>query len=240
MGAADARKLVAAGAAVLVTDVLDDEGRALAANLGSAAAYTHLDVTDGAQWDEAVRAAVEAFGGLHILVNNAGIGAIGPLATLSESTYRRVIDVNQVGVFLGMRAVLPAMIAAGKGSIINVSSVEGLHGSPGMTAYVASKFAVTGMTKVAALELGPLGIRVNSLHPGGIRTPMLDIPELAGIDLEGRIASQTAVGRIGTADEVADLVVFLASEASAYCTGAEFIVDGGLTAAALTGARSRS
>lgn len=233
MGAADVRKLRQEGASVLVTDVLDDEGRALSDELGDGVHYVHLDVTDEAQWADAVRTAVERFGALHILVNNAGIGALAPLATMPQADYRKVVDVNQVGVFLGMQTVIQAMIDAGGGSIINVSSVEGLHGSPGMVAYVASKFAVTGMTKVAALELGPHNIRVNSVHPGGIRTPMLDIPELAGVDLEAKIAGQTAVGRIGQSAEVAELVAFLASDASSYCTGAEFVVDGGLTTAAL-------
>lgn len=235
MGAADARKLRAEGAAVLVTDVLDDEGRILAKELGDSTHYVHLDVTDEAQWASAVGTAVERFGALHILVNNAGIGTVGPIASMSQARYRRVIDVNQVGVFLGMRAVIPAMTEAGSGSIINISSIEGLHGSPGMVAYVASKFAVTGMTKVAALELAALNIRVNSVHPGGIRTPMLDIPELAGAELESRVAAQTPAGRIGAPEEVAELVAFLASDASSYCTGAEFVVDGGLTTAALMG-----
>ena len=235
MGAAHCRKLVEEGASVLVADVRDDEGDVLVKELGDAAAYAHLDVTDEGQWAEVVQMAVERFGSLHVLVNNAGIAAIEPLATMSEASYRTVIDVNQVGVFLGMKAVIPAMTDAGGGSIINVSSVEGLHGSPGMVAYVASKFAVTGMTKVAALELGARNIRVNSIHPGGIRTPMLEIPELAGVDLEARIAAQTAVGRIGRPEEVSELVVFLASEASSYCSGAEFVVDGGLTTAALRG-----
>lgn len=235
MGAADVRKLSQEGAQVLVTDILDEEGHLLAKELGAAVHYAHLDVTDESQWAEVVAKAVTRFGGVHILVNNAGIGALGPLATMSQASYRQVIDINQVGVFLGMQAIIPAMTAVGGGSIINVSSVEGLYGSPGMVAYVASKFAVTGMTKVAALELGPLNIRVNSVHPGGIRTPMLDIPELSGVDLEAKIAAQTAVGRIGQPEEVADLVVFLASDASSYCTGAEFVVDGGLTTAALSG-----
>jgi 3alpha(or 20beta)-hydroxysteroid dehydrogenase len=239
MGAADVRRLHEAGARVLITDVLDEEGSLLAKELGEGALYLHLDVTDEDQWARAVEAAVAELGGLHVLVNNAGIGGIGPIATMTAARYRTVVEVNQVGVFLGMRAVIPAMTQGGGGSIINVSSVEGLHGSPGMVAYVASKFAVTGMTKVAALELGPLNIRVNSVHPGGIRTPMLDIPELAGVDLAGKVAAQTAVGRIGESDEVAEVVAFLASDASSYCTGAEFVVDGGLTTAALTSGISR-
>lgn len=240
MGAADARLLRQHGASVLVTDVLDEEGRALTQELGDQALYLHLDVTDESQWAHAVQTAVAGFGGLHILVNNAGIGCIEPLTAISQATYRRVLDINQVGVYLGMQAVIPAMTAAGGGSIINISSVEGLHASPGMVAYVASKFAVTGMTKVAALELGPANIRVNSVHPGGIRTPMMGLPVLAGVDLEGAVAAQTAVGRIGLPEEVAELVLFLASDASAYCTGGEYVVDGGLITAALRGRVSPS
>ena len=239
MGAADVRKLVEEGASVLATDVLDDEGEALAKELGEPVRYRRLDVTDEGEWNRAVEDAVKHFGTLHILVNNAGIGAVEPLATTSEARYRRVIDVNQVGVFLGMKAVVAAMSEAGGGSIINISSVEGLHGSPGMVAYVASKFAVTGMTKVAALELGALNIRVNSVHPGGVRTPMLDIPELAGVDIERAIAGRTVLGRIGLPEEVAEVVVFLASDAGSYCSGAEFVVDGGLTTAALLGRTPR-
>ena len=156
-GAAEARAFVSEGARVLLADVLDDEGKALAEELGDAAAYQHLDVTQEAQWEHVVEAAVAQFGHLDVLVNNAGILDAGPLLDTSLERYRRVIDVNQIGVFLGMRAVGPSMITAGGGSIINISSVDGMMGMAGMVAYVASKWAVRGMTKTAAAELGPRG-----------------------------------------------------------------------------------
>lgn len=227
MGAAHARKLVEEGASVVVGDVRDDEGQVLVKELGDAAHYVHLDVTDESQWAAAVRAATEKYGGLHIVVNNAGIAFIDPVATMPVARYRQVIEVNQVGPFLGLQAAIPALVAAGGGSIINISSIDGLRGNPGMVAYVSSKHAVTGMTKVAALELGGLNIRVNSIHPGGVRTPMLDIPELDGVDVDAMVGAMTAVGRIGRPEEISEMVAFLASDASSYCTGAEFIVDGG-------------
>jgi 3alpha(or 20beta)-hydroxysteroid dehydrogenase len=230
MGAAHARKFVEEGALVVISDVLDAEGEALAKELGDSACYLHLDVTDEAQWREAVRTAVERFGGLHILVNNAGVVRFMPLAAMTLEDYRAVIDINQVGVFLGMKAVVTAMSDAGGGSIVNISSIDGLMGSPGLVAYVASKFAVRGMTKVAALELAASNIRVNSVHPGGVRTPMLEGPELAGLDVEGMIARQTPLGRIARPEEVSELILFLASDASSYCSGAEFVIDGALTA----------
>jgi 3alpha(or 20beta)-hydroxysteroid dehydrogenase len=220
MGAADARALVAEGGKVVIGDILDDEGKALADELGEAARYVHLDVTDAEQWDAAVNVAVEAFGKLTALVNNAGIVALGKIGKFDMVKVQQVIDVNLTGTFLGMQAVVEQLKAAGGGSIINVSSIEGLRGAPMVHPYVASKWAVRGLTKSAALELGSSQIRVNSIHPGFIRTPMtkhfpdnmLTIP----------------LGRPGQSDEVSTFVVFLASDESRYATGAEFVMDGGL------------
>jgi 3alpha(or 20beta)-hydroxysteroid dehydrogenase len=220
MGAAHARALVAEGAKVVIGDILDDEGKALADELGDAARYVSLDVTQADQWDAAVATAVGDFGALNVLVNNAGIVALGQIGKFDMAKWQKVIDVNLTGTFLGMQAGVEAMKTAGGGSIINVSSIEGLRGAAMVHPYVASKWAVRGLTKSAALELGPHQIRVNSIHPGFIRTPMtkhfpdnmLTIP----------------LGRPGQSDEVATFVVFLASDESRYATGAEFVMDGGL------------
>lgn len=231
MGASHARKIVAEGGSVVIADIRDEEGTLLAKEIGDQAAYAHLDVTSESDWAAAVSVAVERFGGLNILVNNAGISAIEPIATMALEKYRRVIEVNQVGVFLGMKAAIPALIESGNGSIVNISSTSGMSGSPGLVGYVASKYAVRGMTKVAALELGALNVRANSIHPGGVHTPMLDeMPEFDGVDIDAMVASQNPLGRIGTVEDISELVVYLASDAAAYCTGAEFVIDGGMTA----------
>jgi len=224
MGAEDARALVAEGAKVVIGDILDDAGKAVVEEINSttpdAARYVHLDVTQADQWEAAVATAVNDFGKLNVLVNNAGTVALGLIGQFDMAKFRKVIDVNLIGTFLGMQASVEAMKAAGGGSIINVSSIEGLRGAIMVHPYVASKWAVRGMTKSAALELGAHQIRVNSIHPGFIRTPMtkhfpdnmLKIP----------------LGRPGQPDEVATFVVFLASDESRYSTGAEFVMDGGL------------
>ena len=216
MGASHARMLVEQGAQVII----DDEGADLAQQLGDAAIYRHLDVRDPQHWDAAVAAAVSRFGKLDVLVNNAGIVAVGALRSFDMDQWRNVIEVNLTGTFLGIRAVVDAMRAAGGGSIINVSSIEGMRGAPMVHPYVASKWAVRGLSKSAALELAPHNIRVNSVHPGFIRTPMTDNlpPDLFTIPL----------GRPGDAAEVSTFVVFLASDESSYATGSEFVMDGGL------------
>ncbi|HEX7824028.1 MAG TPA: glucose 1-dehydrogenase [Mycobacterium sp.] len=220
MGAAHARMLVAEGAKVVISDILDDEGNALADELGDAARYVRLDVTDAAQWDAAVATAVSEFGKLNVLVNNAGIVALGQIGKFDMAKWQKVIDVNLTGTFLGMQASVEAMKTAGGGSIINVSSIEGLRGAPMVHPYVATKWAVRGLSKSAALDLGKFNIRVNSLHPGFIRTPMTKhFPD----DLV-----TSPLGRPGQSDEVATFVVFLASDESSFATGAEFVVDGGL------------
>ena len=229
-GEAEARLFVTEGARVVLTDVLDTEGELVAKDLGDSAAYLHHDVTDELAWQATVDKAIDRFGGIDVLVNNAGIFTVAPTATMPLEDYRRVIDVNQVGVFLGMKAVSPHMAARASGSIVNISSIAGLQGSAGTVAYTASKFAVRGMTKVVAKELAPFGVRVNSVHPGIIETPMLTGFSAFGDDVLDRITERIPNGHIATADDVAKVVLFLASDDSAYCTGAEFVVDGGMTA----------
>ncbi|MCB0949517.1 MAG: glucose 1-dehydrogenase [Mycobacterium sp.] len=224
MGAEDARALVAEGAKVVIGDILDEEGAALADEINStapdSARYVHLDVTQADQWEAAVATAVNDFGKLNVLVNNAGTVALGLIGQFDMTKWQKVIDVNLTGTFLGMQASVEAMKAAGGGSIINVSSIEGLRGAIMVHPYVASKWAVRGLTKSAALELGPHNIRVNSVHPGFIRTPMTKhFPDNM---------LRIPLGRPGQPDEVATFVVFLASEESRYATGAEFVMDGGL------------
>ena len=219
MGAAHARMLVAEGAKVVIGDILDDEGKALADELGESARYVHLDVTSDEDWRSAVAFTVAEFGRLDVLFNNAGIFNGGPLSRYKQSQWQEMLDVNLTGPFLGMRAATDALIAAGGGSIINTSSIEGLRGTPWAHGYVASKWGLRGLTKSAAMELAPHGIRVNSIHPGRISTPATDqMPEdLIPIPL----------GRPGQPYEVATFVLFLASDESSFATGTEFVVDGG-------------
>ncbi|MFE3060278.1 glucose 1-dehydrogenase [Nocardia sp. NPDC059239] len=228
MGAAHARTLVREGAQVLLTDVLEDEGQRLADELGERARFSKHDITSLGDWERVVGTAEQEFGGnVDILVNNAGIGVAAPIETTTEADYRRVIDINQVGPFLGMKSVVESMTRAGGGSIINVSSIAGLVGEAYAIAYTASKFAVTGMTKVAAKELGPRGIRVNSVHPGVIATPMVN--DLSP-DVEAVLAATTAatpLGRVGKPEEVSAVVLFLASDESQFVNGAAYVVDGG-------------
>jgi len=220
MGASHARLLVREGAKVVIGDIIDDEGKALADEIGDAARYVHLDVTQPEQWDAAVATAIGEFGKLDVLVNNAGIVALGKLKDFDLAKWQNVIDVNLTGTFLGMRAAVEPMTAAGGGSIINVSSIEGLRGAPLVHPYVASKWAVRGLAKSAALELAPLNIRVNSVHPGFIRTPMTArLPD----DMV-----TVPLGRPGESSEVSTFVLFLASDESSYATGSEFVMDGGL------------
>ena len=205
---------------VVIGDVLDDDGQALADRLGDAATYVSLDVTDVAVWDHAVATAKERYGRLTGLANNAGILVQGPLEDGDVAAFEKVMQVNVTGVFLGMRAAAPAMREAGHGSIVNASSTAGLMGYAYLTPYVASKWAVRGMTKAAALELASGNIRVNSVHPGPIRTPMTD-----GID--DSIAALQPILRFGEPEEVARMFVFLLSTQSSYSTGSDFLVDGG-------------
>jgi 3alpha(or 20beta)-hydroxysteroid dehydrogenase len=207
-GEAEARRFAAEGAKVVIADVLDDVGEKVAADIGHAARFEHLDVTSEESWTATVAATVEAFGGVHVLVNNAGIlGAFNTIERLALDDYMKTIMVNQVGTFLGMKHVAGAMADSGGGSIVNISSIGGLRGIPLSTAYVASKFAVRGMTKTAAMELGPKGIRVNSVHPGGVATEMT---AAVGDTGESKFYKRLPISRIGTPDDIANLVLFLA------------------------------
>jgi 3alpha(or 20beta)-hydroxysteroid dehydrogenase len=227
-GEAEARMFVAEGAKVVLGDVLDDLGEKIAIDLGDDARYVHLDVTNPDDWKAAVDTATSTFGKLDVLVNNAGILKVGLLEDQPLDEYMSVINVNQVGCFLGMQAATPALKAAGGGAIVNTSSVSGLIGTVGLVAYTASKFAVRGMTKVAAMELGPFNIRVNSVHPGGVDTQMVRLPEFGEIDTDAAFAAQP-IGRVGQPEEIAKMMVFLASDDSSFSTGAEFVADGGYT-----------
>jgi 3alpha(or 20beta)-hydroxysteroid dehydrogenase len=226
MGAEEARLFAREGARVVIGDVLDEEGEKVAAAIGEAAVYQHLDVTSESDWQAAIAKAESAFGRLDVLVNNAGILRYGALEHTSLEEYERVIRINQIGPFLGMKAAIPALRRAGGGSIVNISSLAGLHGIGGAVSYTASKFALRGMTKVAALELGRDGIRVNSVHPGGVETPMTR-PFGEATDPGSVRRYTTPIPRIGRPEEVANLVLWLASDKSSYCTGSEFVVDGG-------------
>lgn len=219
IGGASARLLVEEGARVVIGDLLDEEGQALADELGDRARYVHLDVTSEEDWAAAVALTVAEFGRLDVLFNNAGIFNGGVIQRYRRAQWQEMLDVNLTGAFLGIQAATDALIAAGGGSIINTSSIEGLRGTPWAHGYVASKWGLTGLTKSVAMELAPHGVRVNSLHPGRISTPATDqMPEnLIPIPL----------GRPGQPGEVAAFVLFLASDESSFTTGSEFVVDGG-------------
>jgi 3alpha(or 20beta)-hydroxysteroid dehydrogenase len=221
MGSSHARVLASRGANVVIADILEEEGRALAQEIGSRALYCQLDVANAESWAQAIADTEKTFGAISALVNNAALAYAVPFDELTEAEYRKFIDVNQIGVFLGMKAVAPSMRTAGGGSIINISSTAGLRGANQIFAYVGTKFAVTGMTKAAAVDLGADNIRVNSVHPGLIdtkdmhtyRTPILE---------------RTPLQRVADVREVSNLIAFLVSDESSFCTGAEFVIDGGL------------
>ena len=231
-GAAEARLFVNEGAKVVIGDVLDDQANGTAKEINSkagprSAASVHLDVTRAADWRAAVETCAREFGGLDILVNNAGIFNTTGLEDTSEELWDAVVNINQKGVWLGMKFAVPAMRQRGGGSIVNISSVAGLTGSPGSTAYHGTKGAVRLLTKAAAVQYGSEQIRVNSVHPGIIATQMIDIiPK----EQRERFSKFVPLRREGTAEDVARVVLFLASDDAAYVTGAEFVVDGGLTA----------
>jgi len=227
-GAEIARAFVAEGARVVIADVADEPGRALATELGDAAHFAHHDVSDEASWTALVEDTNARFGPVTVLANNAGILRFGEIATGELADVELMWRINQMGVFLGMRSVVPTMTAAGGGSIINASSVEGLAGMAGCTGYAATKWAIRGMTKCAAMELGGKGIRVNSVHPGMIDTPMTRVH---GGDAAMEFgASKVPMRRVGHPQDIAPVYVFLASDESGYMNGAELAVDGGVTA----------
>jgi len=227
-GEAEVRAFAAEGAKVVVSDVLTAEGEALAGELGDDVVFARHDVSSEEEWAAVVALTLERFGGLHVLVNNAGIaGRGGPIARHALDDYERTVAVNQVGVFLGIRSSVDPMTAAGGGSIINISSGAGLRATKYMIGYAATKYAVTGMTAAAALELARNGIRVNSIHPGVIETPMVAD---ATPEMKNALIKATPLRRIGMPDEIAQVAVFLASDESSYMTGAHLPVDGGITA----------
>jgi 3alpha(or 20beta)-hydroxysteroid dehydrogenase len=230
IGGAVARMFVERGASVVIADMLDAEGHALAVELGEATRFQHLDVTDEDQWQAAVTAAVAGFGRVDALINCAGILITDAIVSFDRATFDKVLQVNLTGTFLGIKHAAPAMIAAGGGSITNISSTEGLQGSNSMGAYAASKWGVRGLTKVAALELGAHRTRVNSVHPGPINTPMVNpdakpAEELSHLSLLARMP----ISRVADPAEVAGLCAYLASDLAAFVTAAEIAIDGGLT-----------
>ena len=230
--AATARRLAAEGAAVLVTDIQDDSGNRVAAEIGQAdgqAAYAHLDVTAAEQWAAAVGLAVSTFGGLDILVNNAGLGDLAVIEETSLDDWGRTIDVDQTGVFLGMKTSGAALAASAHGSVINISSIFGASGGFGTSpAYHAAKGAVRTLTKNIALHWADRGVRVNSVHPGFIDTPLLD--QAKGTPVEQAMVDVTPMGRLGQPDEVAAGVAYLASDDASFVTGLELYIDGGYMA----------
>ncbi len=225
-GASEAALFRSEGATVYITDVLTEEGKATAAETG--ATFFEHDVTDPAAWQAVVEEIDGAEGGIDVLINNAGIFHVVPMVETDMEMWERMIAINQTGVFLGMKTVAPIMQRNQRGSIINISSIAGLAGSPNAFAYSATKWAVRGMTKGAAKELAAFGVRVNSIHPGIIDTPMLHAFEgaISAEELQARIPA----GRVAKADEVAKMALYLASDDSEYCTGSEFVIDGGWTA----------
>ncbi len=228
-GAEEGRLFAAEGATVVLTDVLDDEGRRTAADL-ERAQYLHLDVRSEQEWESTIGAVVARHGRIDVLINNAGIDLAKRFELTTLEDWERVVAINQTGVFLGMRTVSRAMIAANRGgSIVNISSVAGMEGVKGRAAYGSTKWAVRGITKVGAAEWGDRGIRVNSIHPGIIETPMTaGLRAFTDADVRARTVRTIPLGRVGQAIDIAYMALFLASDESAYCTGQEFVVDGGV------------
>jgi len=222
-GACEARLFASEGAKVVLGDVLDAEGEAVAKEIGPAAAYIHLDVRSESDWAAAVERA-GAFGPLNVLVNNAAVVHFAAVTDTTLADYMRVVEINQAGTFLGMRAVFEPMKAAGGGAIVNVSSIDGLQAKNGLVAYASTKWAIRGMTKVAAIEFGRHGIRVNSLHPGGVDTVMGNPTGDASID---RFYTNHPIPRCGQPIDIARLALFMASDECSYSTGVEFVADGG-------------
>ena len=233
-GAEIVRQYVAEGARVVIADIAKEAGQALADELGEDAHFASHDVSDAAAWATLVEDTNTRFGPVNVLANNAGLLRFGQIEHMPLEEFQLLVNVNQVGVFLGMQAVARTMRKNGGGSIINASSVEGLAGMPSCTAYAATKWAIRGMTKCAAMELGPKGIRVNSVHPGMIDTPMTRVH--GGDAAMEYGASKVPLRRVGLPEDIAPVYVFLASDESAYVNGAEIAVDGGVTSTHAFGA----
>jgi len=230
MGAAHTRAFVAEGGKVVIADVLDEDGVALAKELGDSVRYHHLDVSDEAQWAEVMTFAEKEFGPISVMVNNAGIGGAGsPVESMTLEGWRRTLSINLDGVFLGTRAAITSMKKAGGGSIVNISSFAGLVATPFSSDYTTSKFAVRGFTKATAMEVASDNIRVNSVHPGYIRTPIL------GPLGEEVVVGKSAIKRMAQPEEVSKMVLFIASDDTSYSTGSEFVVDGGWSAGSPVG-----
>lgn len=229
-GAEEARLFASEGATVVVTDVLDAEGEAVAAAIGGAASYQHLDVSAEAEWQQVVDGVIAEHGRIDVLVNNAGIDLIKKLLATTVEDFERVIGINLRGTFLGMRTVADAMIKSELPcSMINVSSVAGLQGIANHGVYVASKFGITGITKTAAKEWGRYGVRVNSIHPGLIETPMTeDLRPFTDPEVRARAERNIPLRRMGVSEDIANMALFLASDESDYCSGQAFVVDGGV------------
>src|SRR5438128_3875179 len=225
MGAGHARGFLAEGANVVIADVLEQEGRALASELGDHALFSRLGVTSDLAWAATVAAAENAFGPVSVLVNNAGIVRFGPIAETEPAAWRQVIDINLTGTYLGIRAIVPSMRKAGGGAIVNTSAGAGMTATFGVGAYATSKWGVRGLTKTAALELARDNIRVNSIHPGPVRTPMTAGPDAA--DAAAAHLRGLAIPRMAEPEEITRLVLFVASEEASFSTGSEFIADGG-------------
>jgi 3alpha(or 20beta)-hydroxysteroid dehydrogenase len=233
MGASEAQLFLDEGAKVVITDILDEVGQETARRLspdGSRCIFYRHDVTNESEWESVVADAIGAFGQIDVLVNNAGIFEQGSILDTSLKNFERTMDINVTGVFLGMKTVAPHMVQRKQGSIINISSVAGLNGTPGFVAYGASKWAVRGMTKGVAKELAPFGVRVNSIHPGIIDTPMLQTFDEAGEGVREMVRTRIPLGYEAEPIHVARLALYLSSDDSAYSTGSEFIVDGGWSA----------
>jgi len=232
LGGAVCRVLAGEGAAVVATDVSADGVAALAAELGPRVEAVTHDVGDSDSWTYALQAAQERFGGLHLLVNNAGAASLSPATDLALEALEHVIRVNQIGPMLGMKAAIPLIAENGGGAIVNIASVDGRMGTPGLSHYVGTKHAVVGMTKSIAIEVASLGIRVNAVSPGGMDTAILKSAEtqMGNIDLAAIMASKVPMQRVGETHEIANVVAFLLSDEASYVTGADWIADGGMTA----------